>query len=271
MQTDGSAFEGWAICLKACFPDIKTVLLDWDEPQYGKNEKEVVRQQKHYNRFVLRAMMFERNYGWVSVAKSKIPVFDEFNKNYPNLVINYPKSESKEVCENGKVNKGEAILERRLVERMRSNVSITDHQLPVGLFSGKVLTENTCTPRGASQIDLWQLENDTLRIFELKDKNNNSVGIISELMFYANVMNMLIKGEIHYPSTIKKAKNIRHIKELYDAIVFNKIERLEAIFLNNEFHPLIEAYKGQILDIINLGMDSRNIMFRHELVTDYLK
>ena len=40
MQTDGSAFEGWAISFLAWLPeDISQVMLNWDDPEYSKDEK----------------------------------------------------------------------------------------------------------------------------------------------------------------------------------------------------------------------------------------
>ncbi|MBP5687447.1 MAG: hypothetical protein J6X22_02250 [Muribaculaceae bacterium] len=166
--------------------------------------------------------------------------------------------------------KREAELERLIVTKLRKSIPLTDHQLPVGLFDNEVKTTKTCTPRGASQIDLWQLDKDTLRIFELKDKDNNSVGIISELIYYANIMNELIKGNIQYPQSIKTAKDIRNIKSLYSAIQNKSINTVEAIFLNYEFHPLIKYKKNQIMELINEGTRPHGIIFKDELVEKYL-
>ena len=41
MQTDGSAFEGWAICILACFPnEIDNLVLGWDKPFYSAKKEE---------------------------------------------------------------------------------------------------------------------------------------------------------------------------------------------------------------------------------------
>lgn len=165
MQTDSSAFEGWIICLKACLSnEICDVVLSWEIPVFDEDEKDKTLKQ-HYNRFVFRAMMFETVYSWVSVSSDNRDEINRLIKKLPHVVINYPKSKSKDkVSDNGKVHKGEAILERQLVTVMRESVPITDHQLPVGLFERTVKTKNALTPRGASQIDIWQLDHGILRI-----------------------------------------------------------------------------------------------------------
>lgn len=274
MQTDGSAFEGWAICLRACLPkEIETLELGWEEPKYSANEEERNKQEKHYNRFVMRASLFEDVFDWVSIKPENREEVQRVHDVLSTLFINYPKSGSKKkVTENGKVNKGEAKLERQLLEKMLKTIAISDHQLPVGLFVNEVKTENTYTPRGASQIDLWQLDEGCLRIFELKDAKNDKVGIISELMFYANTMRLLIEGVIKYPDSLNKEKNYyRHIHDLYLAIKNKEVKRIEAVFLNFAFHPLIDYCIDNVLAILNSGMEKVNISFRKMRVNDILE
>lgn len=272
MQTNGSAFEGWAICIKSCMPEVNSVLLSWDVPEYSTDMKVKNRQTKHYNRFLWRVSFFERYFDWFSICDTHLHVITSFWEEHSNLFINYPKTKSKEkVTENGQINKGEAKLERLLVKELRKSIPLTDHQLPVGLFDNEVKTENTCTPRGASQIDLWQFDQDTLRIFELKDEDNNEVGIISELMFYANVMNELVKGKIRYPQSIDSAKDIRNIKALHNAIINKFIKRIEAVFLVYQFHPLISRNQDSVLEIINKGMNDNGVFFRIMFVQDIIQ
>ena len=271
MQTDGSAFEGWLICIKSYFPEIKNVELNWDLPLYSANTQVRQRQEKHYNRFLLRVFFFSRHYNWFIIHKSKIDTIRLFSKYHSNLLINYPANKgAKEVSGKGKINKGEAKLERFVMNKMRESIPVTDHQLPVGLFDDEVKSKRTCTPRGASQIDLWQIDRDVLRIFELKDEANNEVGIISELMFYANVMNEVNKGRIKYPQSIETATDYRNIQYLYRSVKDEKINSIEAVFLVYKLHPLIESNLDTILDIINDGMITDAISFKKMLVTDII-
>ena len=273
MQTDGSAFEGWAISLLAWLPeDISQVMLNWDDPEYSKDEKMRNKQEKHYNRFVMRAMFFEENFEWAFIDESRRKEIDEVKRVIPLLVINYPKSDSKEeIAENEKVNKGEAKLERQIVNTLRGDIELSDHQLPVGLFRKEVNSKNNFTPRGASQIDIWQLENDVMRIFELKDETNNKIGIISELLFYANTISLLVKGKIRFPDSLKLEKNnYRHIQELSSAIEHHEINYVEAVFLNYSFHPLIGGRMDRVLSILNLGMKNVHVVFKHMSVNNML-
>ena len=273
MQTDGSAFEGWAICLRACLPkEIEKVELGWERPKYSSNKEEKNRQEKHYNRFVMRASLFDDIFDWVSIKLENMEEVKKVRDILPTLFINYPKSGSKKkVAESDKVNKGEAKLERQLIEVMSRTITVTDHQLPVGLFKNEVKEENTFTPRGASQIDIWQLDEGCLRIFELKDAANDKVGIISELMFYANTMRLLVEGVIKYPDSLNREKTYyRHIQELYLAIKNQEVKHIEAIFLNFAFHPLIDYCKDDVLTIINSGMEKVNVSFGKMQVSDLL-
>lgn len=274
MQTDGSAFEGWAICILACFPDeIDNLVLGWDKPFYSANKEERNKQEKHYNRFLLRALLFEEVFNWVTIDKGNQEEIKKVKSILPTLLINYPKSESKKkVAESDKVNKGEAKLERQLVEIMKDTIKITDHQLPVGLFEKEVSKVTTFTPRGASQIDIWQMKGETIKIYELKDEDNHRVGIISELMFYASTLRLLIQGIIKYPNSVsKEKKNYRHIQELYFAIESHKLTHVEAYFLIYNFHPFIEKNIDEILTIINAGMEKFNVRFKKMYVNDILR
>lgn len=269
MQNDNSAFEGWSVCLKALLPDIiQNIVLDWVLPSPNSNQTEMI----HYNRFLFRAILFDKYFDWVSIASSRKDELSAFEKVHTNLVVNYPKSDSKQqVAQNGTINKGEAILERIICSNMQERGLIANHQLPVGLFDSHIHKNNTCTPRSASQIDLWALSDDALNVYELKDEENNSVGIITELMFYANVMNMIRERKINYPDEVAKLRNSkRNIQDLYQAITQNQVLRVNAILLTYKLHPLIDCNKDKVLKLINRSMEPVGISFSHELVQDYL-
>lgn len=251
MQADKSAFEGWCVVLKAALPGIERIVLNWDTPTYSVGKENA--QKAHYNRFLMRAANFCRAYSWFSVAENRKDEVDEIQSMLlsGNVVVNYPKKKCGEVSDNEK--KPEAVLERKLVDLWREECPVTDEQLPVGLFSnGAVSKENTLTPRGASQIDLWQLDGGTMRIYELKVKNNEKVGIISELMFYVCTIKNIVDGKIRYPE-ISKAKNYRHFKDFADAVATCRIENIIGYFAAPRLHPLIESDKlnNKILTILN--------------------
>ena len=155
MQNDASAFEGWVFCIKSFFPNITNVIIDWEEPVLSLEEKVQANQRKHFNRFLLRVVWFVENYSWATVAKSKKETIEMFGRRISQLTL----------------------------------LGNANHQLPMGLFDGTVSKATAITPGGASQADLWRIDHDKFYVYELKDcinSDNTHVGIITELMFYAN-------------------------------------------------------------------------------------
>lgn len=246
MQENSSAFEGWAVVIKATLPEIKRVLLDWKDPKY--NPKEENAQKAHYNRFLMRVASFKRGYAWFDVKNYRKVEIDEMQNllDSKTLVVNFP-----EKRQSDEGNKSEADLERKLVKLWREEVPITDEQLPVGIFtSGEVTTANTLTPGGASQIDLWQLYDKTMHIYELKTESNKSVGIISELMFYVCTIRNIVDGLIKYPD-LTKAEPYRQFKDFANAVRNKEIDRVIGYFTAAKFHPLIEKQRDAIKNILN--------------------
>ena len=130
------------------------------------------------------------------------------------------------------------------------------------------------TPGGASQADLWRIDHDKFYVYELKDyinSDNTHVGIITELMFYANVLyRLFITHEIQYPHeadkfrTDKREKASRGLELVLDAIHSHSITQIKAVLLTDRLHPLIEYAKEQLLSDMNQGMAA--ITFEHSTV-----
>lgn len=249
MQNDESAFEGWTIVIKAALPEIKRVILDWWEPKYKPEEE--AKQKAHYNRFVMRAANFKKGYEWFDVADTRQMEVETMQKllDSKTLVVNFPQNAIGPVTDKEK--KPEAYLERELVKLWSKTIPITDEQLPVGLFvSGVVSKANTLTPRGASQIDLWQLYDNTMHVYELKVDRNERIGIISELMFYVCTIQHIVNGLIKYPDFTKE-KPIRHYQDFARAAVNGEIQAVIGYFTAPKLHPLIESLKNTIKEILD--------------------
>lgn len=201
----------------------------------------------------MRVSNFKQAYSWFNIAKERIPEVDEMQKllESKTIVVNFPQRDCNPVTDPNK--KPEAVLERKLVELWEKTCTVTDEQLPVGLFrNGKVSKENTLTPRGASQIDLWQLDNDTMRIYELKVKGNEAIGIISELMFYVCTIKNIVDGLIKYPD-VSNVKSYRHFKNFVNAVTNKDVKSVIGYFTAPRLHPLLESpkLKDTILEILN--------------------
>lgn len=237
MQDNASAFESWAIILwHHCSKMINTVLIDWEEFE-GKD--------KHFNRFVYRLTKFVQSYEWVSTIKP-IPTMPQ------KLFCNAPNTPAaqKDAHEIG----SERWIECNFVEKNTNNYDTIDHQLPVGLFDGVVSEDTHFTPGNRSCIDIWSIKGEELNIFELKKPGNCLLGIISELMFYTNVVNDLLSHNILFDENyLKKRKsvtnNYRNFARFYDIYSGSKtISHINAILLADELHPQIN---DEILKIIN--------------------
>lgn len=251
MQEDCSAFEGWAVVIKAAIPEIKRVILDWNDPKYAPEKMNA--QKAHYNRFVMRVANFRRGYAWFEVVPCRKAEVDMAQRllDSRTLVVNFPKGSCRPVIDKEK--KPEAYLERQLVKLWSNPHSVTDEQLPVGIFKcGVVSKENAVTPRGASQIDLWQLYDNIMHIYELKVNGNESIGIISELIFYVCTIRNIVDGLINYPD-LSKEKDFRHFKEFAKAVNNHEIDKVIGYFTAAKFHPLIESHllKENIKRILN--------------------
>ena len=304
MQNDASSFEGWIFCLKAFFPYINVVIIDWEDPSFSPDEKVIRTQQKHYSRFLIRVIWFVENYVWAVVDESRKAEitcfkqrFSELTLNYPlqkskdksvksetdqnsELTLNYPLQKSKDKSvksETDQKMKYEAMLETAIYQHL-SKTGFANHQLPMGLFDGQVSLATAITPGGASQADLWKIENDEFCVYELKDcinTDNTHVGIITELMFYANVIHRLtITQEIHYPTdadkyrTIKRDNASRGFEHILDAIYQHSITHIKAVLLTDRLHPLIE-YKKELL-LNDMSRSKTNIRFEHLTVLQLL-
>lgn len=279
MQNDASAFEGWVFCLKTFF-DIKTVVIDWEYPAFSLEDKVIRTQQKHYNRFLLRVAWFVDNYSWASVAESRKTEIMGFKHRFSILTLNFPLQKSKDKSAKSETDqklKYEAMLETAIYKYL-SKTGFSNHQLPMGLYNDLVSLATAITPGGASQADLWKIEKDEFCVYELKDcinTDNTHIGIITELMFYANVLYRLtITQEIQYPSdaykyrTIKRNDASRGFEHILDAIYKHSITHVKAVLLTDRLHPLIE-FKQELL-LNDMSQSKADIRYEHLTVMQLL-
>ncbi len=236
MQDNESAFESWAIALRFYLPEfITTVTIDWDDNIVG---------DLHFNRFVYRLAKFVQTYEWVRLSK-KLPDIPTV------LVCNCPNGVAAE--QTAHTQDSEGWLECEFVRKKAKGYDAINHQLPVGLFAEEVSKTTHFTTGQKSAIDIWALKGKDFFIFELKKNGNNPLGIISELMFYTNVIQDLFSHRIQFESEnakVRKAikENYRGFKEIYELYTRGNIEKINAVLLAEKFHPLIT---DGFIDFIN--------------------
>jgi hypothetical protein len=250
MQKDAAAFEGWALCLKAWLPTvIHKVHIKWS---VGRELLDWVPQERlHYERFLYRVWKFTQMFDWVTTDSHLVIT----NYNLDSCLVNFPQQDAQKSA----LNK-EAQLERNCVEVHRQKYDTMNHQLPVGVFKDKIANSHAIMPAGNSQIDIWAIRENELFIFELKEDGNAKVGIISELMFYCNIMDDLMSHRINYPDDARNC-DCRDFKKLYKAYTAQSISRINGVFLTNKLHPLIS---DAVLDLMNAAYG--RIRYSHQKV-----
>lgn len=258
MQGDNSAFEGWAVVLKAWCPDkVSKVRLKWDVP-LGKEDN------PHYRRFCYRVVKMLDAYEWFSIDSANSNSIVSFKQNeLTNLKNNCGnKIPEKKFKHGGAVGENaveyDMVHEQDFSQKMCNKYSVDNiyHQLPVGVKKkGESFFAGT-----KAAIDLWGMRGNELTIIELKYKNK-MVGIISELFFYLNVIRDIIKGDIAKPTDAI----IDCEKELYMHI--NGIKYIHGRMLADKYHPLIE--KKEVFEILdnstykNIPIDYKKDIFKY--------
>lgn len=238
MQDNESAFESWALVLRFYLKDIiETVTIDWDDSSTN-NEANL-----HFNRFVYRLTRFVQSYDW-ALSKKTIPQIPSM------LVCNFPNGDAANASEHKEGSEG--WIECKYVEKYRTEYEVMDHQLPVGIFYDKVSSTTHYTTGQKSAIDIWSIKAGELSIFELKKPNNIVLGIISELMFYTNIIHDIMSHRIQFQKDAKMQKvineNYRGFGDFYYAYQNGTIQKINAVLLAKSFHPLI---KPELLEFIN--------------------
>lgn len=247
MQTDNAAFEGWAICMKAWFPEyISSVELSWDIPH---DIKENDNKWCHYRRFLYRVLRFSEQYSWFDISNKNRAEINNFKQKLEGLRNNNFNEVPKAKVNFNHLNETtvEYILTTTLSDDAKKifNLDFIDRQFPVGVKSkGKTFfTSNN------SAIDLWGSKDDVLTIIELKyiskDSGNKNikVGIISELFMYSCIMRDILSGLISSP---KQTPN-KNEEAFYQQI--DKYTKVNACMLANEYHPLVD--NDGVINILN--------------------
>ncbi|HBG62030.1 MAG: hypothetical protein A2Y03_06525 [Omnitrophica WOR_2 bacterium GWF2_38_59] len=257
MQSDASAFEGWALVLKASIVELKKLTLTWDEP-LDKNDK-------HYQRFLYRVEKFSVIFqSWFYVGQSyrkalRIKLGSKYKVNVP--IKKRDQSYLKSTADNERKLEQQMINDSVCRQWLKEKVggSMIGNQLPVGVFDGNVAKGNAIFTGQASAIDLWGVneEGDELSIFELKLPSNKKVGIVSELFFYSMVMGDIINGRFSFEG--KRCMEVDPWPP--DYIRVGKIKKIKAFILTTATHCLIN---DNVLKILNDALSPKFVFLRSD-------
>lgn len=252
MQTNSVAFEAWALLIRVhCGLRVQ---LEIEQLPIGQRSC-----HGHYARFLYRVMKFETQYGdWFSVVKelkSHVDAFrtwltaHRFCNNVPTKQAeNNDNLENMAECAFAETSRGRQLLSQiSLCADIPALNGPICRQLPVGLFQGGKAQGTSVFTGKKSAIDLWSVagdNRDSIVIYELKT-NNRKVGILTELMFYANYMyDMYVARNQFQP--LMSGPDFRGYSILFNG----KFANVHAAMLTDGLHPLIT---GDVVKLMNQG------------------
>ena len=227
LQTNAAAFEAWSVALRV-WSEVREIDLIW------KRSTDI--QQPHYQRFLYRAKRFESLFpDWFRVSRPELLEDAGALADEP-LYLNVAGSRKLRTNRPGKA---EAELEKHLLrsQLFRDYFGLTDkkldRQIPVGLFRVSVNASNRLFTGGKSAIDIVGTAGGVLWLFELKAGKNIPAGILSELLFYVNVMRDAIGPKPRFVFDKRAVGAKVHPEDI------SRCSRIEAVLLGEKLHPLI--------------------------------
>ncbi len=267
MQTDKAAFEGWALALRRWCGVRENLDLNG-------NCRRMSIPAGTISASSIASADFKSSFQPGSRCSAKRECLRSARAFGPGpLILNVPGKRRPPDPTNASVAEREQVNgERRLLHRAASGPSETelekklysstafaerfkldrvDRQRPVGLFSEKVANDHRVFTGGASAIDLVGIHDRTIYIFELKKRDNISIGAISELLFYANVIRDAAGSGAPFqfreaksaPGTTVGSSDIVNCKRI-EAVLLHEI----SVLPNYDVHPLLDK---TLFDTIN--------------------
>ena len=245
MQDNNAAFEAWSLVAKAA--GYKQVVLS--EIDFISDLEKI--KKLHYNRFLYRVSCFNRGFDWFSISDELNKRIEDFEKSQltRELLINAPLSQPTEPNEKSH----EAVMESLLVhdancgylnDILGTMIEKFYQQLPVGLFGERVITDNAIFPSDKAAIDIWGLEDSAFHLIELKVRQNQDLGVLSEVFFYAcfiNDMCCVRRLERKDPADLHKYKREGNYFRGYPQLVDARIDSVVAYILTEKKHPKLDG------------------------------
>jgi hypothetical protein len=233
MQTDASAFEGWALVLMR-WADVTKIVISWEDPRahIQVDSKKIASRNGHYNRFLFRVDRFSEIFKDEVEIKERSRLDQTTLKAASNPTLNIGKGTASDAPTHR-----EAKIESKIAKKgiKKFGVERLDRQLPVGLFDGKPSKKSAIFSGGKSAIDLVGVDkHGDLWIFELKADKNLKVGALSELFFYSALMRDVTAGRIRFCASRTGGRTELTPEQLAS------VKKIHACLLTPEAHPLID-------------------------------
>lgn len=254
MQSNEAAFEGWSIVLKSIFgSEIEQVFLNIDK------RVEISKNSFHYNRLLWRIHNFSKMFDWFEMGNCKEAVTDFMTQRFVEPVMNVPsrnrgpvmKSEGERLVESLFINQNEPYYSEL---KTLIGADYILNQVPVGLFQSNVKNDNKIFTGGSSAIDLLGFKGeDTIHLIELKTENNIKLGVLSEFLFYAFIMQgLFISKDINY----SKAEFPDSFSQYASLLRRGTVDKVSGHLLCENYHPLLS---NEVIALLNLGLSKFNI------------
>ena len=258
MQKDSEAFEGWAMIIKSHYQSdvVKKIVLDVDIDEMP-SPKEVFSEvfvsdgikRGHYGRFLYRALRFYEDYDWFELSPKIMKVVKEFEKILQeNVCCNHlQKAEARTN------NKKEKQVEAFFSENPQELINLLGNMKEI---RGNVYRQLLCWLRiknnkiplfteNMSALDLWNVTDNEMNIFELKAANYSKIGIISELFFYVHYCK-----DVFSNSAVFEMKKSEGNERGYGILQCSTVEKINGFMLVNKYHPLVT---NQVVEMLNVN------------------
>lgn len=223
----------------------------------GRFQYEKYERNGHLGRFLYRTLRFSEQYDWFSLSDYLVTEVNGFRKFMENnmLTNNLPEGEAQTKGDHNK----ESIAETKFAENgelQKAVEAVYDigenavyRQFLVGLFKDKEQEKSRIFTGGKSAIDLWTWNRSEFIVVELK-RENQKVGIISEIFFYSNYMRDLLFTDGAFVLNKSKTKFDRG----YSVVLNNSFDKICGIMLADVHHPLVNS---ETIAVLNSGKDTR--------------
>ena len=261
IRENGNAFEVWALAIYLSLGKRFRIVLDTDE-QFELKEAEYKCSQ-HFCKFLYRTMKFSEKYNWFSLSDNLQRETDKF-KDYLSKGIftnsvpvgDARKESSKECSAEAKL-----VIAGELANKLKGQFDVGNgpvyRQFPIGLYEKNVSEENKVFAEQKSAVNLWNINGEEFRIYELADWEK-SIGIVTEIFFFSNfIRDLLLDGGLF---TLNSDMNG---DRGYRDILSMKIKKVKAILLSDRYHPVVSEEFVELMNRNSADIEYVRAVYRY--------